>query len=265
MNTPNPSQNLLETVKHVVVGGIKTACLSRVELTDLMVKDCLARRESDMPPALIFDSNGHGLSVAASDPSFRADLEKADIIHADGSVIVSAANKFTDGHIGDRSATTDYFHDAAAAAVEKDLTMYLLGATEDVNKRCADILIKTYPGLKIVGRRNGYFSKEEEKDVCQEISALKPDIVWIGLGKPKEQDFCVRHKEIISAGWLITCGGCYNYVTGDYPRAPQWMQDRGLEWLHRMCTKPKQLFWRYLTTNPHALYLIATKTRRQIV
>ena len=259
------SQDFLETVKHVIVGGIRTACLSRAELTDLMIKDCLARRENNVAPALIFDSNGHGLSLAATNAAFRADLEKADIVHADGGVIVAAANKLTDGTIGDRSATTDFFHDAAKAAIENDLTMYFLGGTEDVNKRCVDIIKRTYPGLNIIGRRNGYFSSDQEEEVCHEISALKPDIVWVGLGKPKEQDFCVRYKDKINAGWLLTCGGCYNYITGDYPRAPQWMQDYGLEWLHRMCTKPRQLFWRYLTTNPHALFLIATKTKRQIV
>jgi exopolysaccharide biosynthesis WecB/TagA/CpsF family protein len=55
---------------------------------------------------------------------------------------------------------------------------------------------------------------------------------------------------------IITCGGCYNYITGEYKRAPKWMQDYGFEWLHRMLTQPKKLFWRYLTTNPHAIYCI---------
>jgi len=225
----------------------------------------MLRRNNNAGPALIFDSNGHGISLAATNPQFRNDLEQADIIHADGGVIVAAANKLTDGHIGDRSATTDFMHDAAKAAVANGLTFYLLGGTEDVNARCVDILKKDYPGLQIVGRRNGYFTAAEEDQICQEISRLKPDIVWVGLGKPKEQSFCVRNKGKIAAGWLVTCGGCYNYITGDYPRAPLWMQKAGVEWVHRMLTKPKQLFWRYLTTTPHALFLIATRTRRSVI
>jgi N-acetylglucosaminyldiphosphoundecaprenol N-acetyl-beta-D-mannosaminyltransferase len=254
----------LSDVNHVIVGGIKTACLSRVEMTRLMVEDCLDRRGRGKSPALVFDSNGHGLSMAASLPSFRADLEQADIIHADGGIIVAAANKLTDGHIGDRSATTDFLHDAAQAAVKNGLSFYVFGGSEEVNAKCVDILKKDYPGLNVVGRRNGYFSADQEDEICRDISATKPDIVWVGLGKPKEQSFCVRNKGKIGAGWLVTCGGCYNYVTGDYPRAPTWMQKSGMEWLHRMCTKPKQLFWRYLTTNPHALYLIATRTKKQV-
>lgn len=258
---------ILSDVKHVIVGGIKTACLSREELTSLMLKDCLARKQSEYasPPALIFDSNGHGLSMAATSQEFLQDIKQADIVHADGGIIVAAANKLTNGYIGNRSATTDFLHDAAIAAVKNNLTFYLLGGTEDVNARCADILKEQYPTLKIVGRRNGYFAAEHENDICAEISAVQPDIVWVGLGKPKEQRFCVENKDKIKAGWLVTCGGCYNYVTGDYPRAPMWMQKSGVEWLHRMCTKPKQLFWRYLTTNPHALYLIATKTRKEVL
>lgn len=255
----------MNDVKHVLVGGIKTACLSREELTDLMIEDCRSRRERSFDPALIFDSNGHGISMAASDREFNYNLQQADIIHADGGIIVTAANKMTDGNIGDRSATTDYFHDAAKAASINNLTFYLLGATEETNQKCYDILVKQYPDLKIIGRRNGFFTVDQEDDICAEISKLKPDIVWVGLGKPKEQDFCVRNKSKIDAGWLITCGGCYNYITGEYPRAPLWMQTANIEWLHRMITKPRQLFWRYLTTNPHALFLLATRTKKELL
>jgi len=66
----------------------------------------------------------------------------------------------------------------------------------------------------------------------------------------------VRNRHRIKAGWIVTCGGLFNYITGDYPRAPMWMQKSGLEWLHRMATRPKELAWRYITTNPHALWLI---------
>ena len=60
----------------------------------------------------------------------------------------------------------------------------------------------------------------------------------------------------IKAGWLITCGGCFNFITGHYRRAPKWMQDANLEWLHRLATNPKKLFWRYLITTPHAMLIV---------
>ena len=58
----------------------------------------------------------------------------------------------------------------------------------------------------------------------------------------------------------MTCGGCFNFVTGDYKRAPRWMQAVGLEWLHRLVREPKRLFWRYAVTNPLAIFLLLTRT-----
>lgn len=259
------AESVLKQIKNVIVGGIKTSCLSSTELISIMVEDCQAHQHSQLPATLVFDTNGHALSLAATSSSFKEYLHHADIIHADGGIIVAAVNKLTDGYISSRSATTDLIHDAAKAAVENKLSFYILGGTEEVNSACAATLQETYPGLKIAGRRNGYFEAQEEAEICAEINRTKPDIVWVGLGKPKEQKFCVDHRNDIKATWLITCGGCYNYITNDYPRAPQWMQNNGLEWFHRMCTNPRQLFLRYLTTNPHALYLLATKTQKKII
>lgn len=148
----------------------------------------------------------------------------------------------------------------AEAASQHGLNFYLLGATEEVNRQCEEKLRITYPRLNVVGRRNGYFNKDEEEGICAAINEAQADIVWVGLGKPKEQLFCVKNRNRLKVAWLVTCGGCYNFITGHYSRAPRWMQNIHLEWLHRMLTNPRELFWRYLTTNPHALYLIATRT-----
>jgi exopolysaccharide biosynthesis WecB/TagA/CpsF family protein len=247
----------------VIVGGVRTACISRDGLVKLMVSDCIAARTQPRAPKLIFDANGHGLSLAATDPAYQKHLATADLIHADGQVIVTASRLFTSSPIPERSATTDLIHDAAAAACQAGLRFFLLGATEEVNAMCADVLRKRYPALQIAGRRHGYFSAAEEAAVVAEINASRADVVWVGLGKPREQEFCVRNRDRISGGWLITCGGCFNFITGQYSRAPVWMQKAGLEWLHRMVTNPRQLFWRYLKTNPHALFLIATRTRSE--
>ena len=127
--------------------------------------------------------------------------------------------------------------------------------------RCAQVLQADYAGLQIVGQHSGYFAESEERAICDEINASGADVVWVGLGKPREQQFCVRNRHRLTAGWMVTCGGCFGFVTGQYPRAPGWMQRAGFEWLHRLATNPRRLFWRYLTTNPHALFLIAMRTR----
>jgi N-acetylglucosaminyldiphosphoundecaprenol N-acetyl-beta-D-mannosaminyltransferase len=246
--------------REVIVGGLKTACLSRAQMMALMVKDCLAAREdSRRRPKLVFASNGHVVSLAAFDAEFRRLNEFADMIHADGQPVV-LASKLTDAPIPERSATTDFFHDAALAARENGLTFFLLGATEQVNANCAQKMRDMYPGLKIAGRRNGYFSRDEEAAICEEINASGADVVWVGLGVPLEHSFCVRNKHRLRVGWIVTAGGCFNYVTGDYARAPGWMQRLSLEWLHRLWHEPRRLFWRYAITNPHALFLLLTRT-----
>lgn len=245
----------------VIVGGLRTACVSREQMMALMVEHCLAKRiSSTTAPKLVFAVNGHAVSLAAGDAQFRGFHDFADILHADGQPIVFASKMLTHSPIPERSATTDFFHDAALAARANGLRFYLLGATEEVNARCAARMSEIYPGLEIVGRRNGYFAQSEEAEICEEINRSGADVVWVGLGIPLEHAFCVRNKHRLAAGWVVTAGGCFNYVTGHYRRAPDWMQRNGLEWLHRLWREPRRLFWRYAVTNPHALFLLLTRT-----
>ena len=244
----------------VIVGGIRTACVTRRQLTALMVEDCLAARGGDAPAKLVFASNGHAIAMAATNEKFRNQFAAADLVHADGQPVVLASRLLARTAVPERSATTDFIHDAAKAAQEHGLKIFLLGGAEDVNARCAAILRFAYPGLQIAGRRDGYFARADEASVCDEINHSGADIVFVGLGVPLEYDFCVRNKAKLRAGWVVTCGGCYNFVTGDYKRAPQWMQKFSLEWLFRLAREPKRLFWRYTITNPLALFFLVTRT-----
>ncbi len=150
---------MTRSYNQVIVGGVKVACLSRLELADMMVEDCLtARDDPHWRPRMVFSVNGNSIARSAVDAEFRAHYEQADLIHADGQPVVLVSRLLTEAPIPERSATTDYFLDAAEAARASGLKFFLLGATEDVNARCAEILAARYPGLEIVGRRNGYFS-----------------------------------------------------------------------------------------------------------
>ena len=256
-----PKLHANDAYGEVLIGGIRTACLSRKDLTRMMLADCLAARETERPkPKLVFAVNGHAIALAAQDEAFRRVFESADIIHADGQAAVFASRLLTGTPIPERSATTDFIHDAARAAAEHGLRFFLFGATEEANQKAAQALVKTYPGLQIVGRRHGYFSLLDEDDICDEINITRPDVIWLGLSVPLEYEFAVRNRNRLSAGWLVTCGGCFNFLSGAYRRAPRWMQTIGLEWLHRLCQEPKRLFWRYAITNPMATFLLLTRT-----
>jgi N-acetylglucosaminyldiphosphoundecaprenol N-acetyl-beta-D-mannosaminyltransferase len=259
-----PAQSQLEAANdsysEVTVGGINTACLSRDGLARMMLQDCLdARSNPHRQPKLVFASNGHAIALAAQDEAFRFTFEQADIIHADGQAAVFAS-RMTATPIPERSATTDFIHDASKVAAQHGLRFFVLGATEEANAEAVRVLRETYPGLQIVGRRHGYFGRDEEDEICDEINLTQPDVVWVGLSVPLEYEFAVRNKTRLRAGWLVTCGGCYNFVTGAYSRAPGWMQAIGLEWLFRLVKEPKRLFWRYAVTNPLAIFLLLTRT-----
>ncbi len=247
--------------REVNVGGVKTACVSRDQMTQLMVGDCLAAREFERSPKLIFASNGHAIAMCAQNPEFRRQFEAASLVHADGQPVVFASKWMTESPIPERTATTDFIHDAAEAAAKAGLKFYLLGGSEEANARCAEVLAEKYPGLEIVGRRNGYFKSSDESAICDRINRSGADVVWVGLGVPFEYAFCVRNRHRLKPAWIVTCGGCFNFVTGDYSRAPAWMQAAGFEWLYRLARDPRRLFWRYAVTNPVALFTILTRTR----
>lgn len=244
----------------VMVGGIDTVCLSRDALARTMLHDCLdARSGAGRQPKLVFASNGHVIATVAQSRDFRAVFQQADLVHADGQAMVFAS-RLTQNPIPERSATTDFIHDASKIAAQHGLRFFLLGATDETNAETARRLREMYPGLQIVGRHHGYFSRAEEADLCDEINLTQPDVIWVGLSLPLEYEFSVRNKSRLRAGWLVTCGGCYNFITGSYKRAPLWMQSAGLEWLFRILLEPKRLFWRYAVTNPLAVFLLLTRT-----
>lgn len=238
------------------IGDFRIHCAKRQDLLDLCLQDieCGVKR-----PKLVMDVNGHGLSLARRDRQYREVVNQADIVHADGGFLVPISGYLCEHTIPERSATTDMIHDFALGFTGSGKSFYLLGATEEVNQQCAKKLLELYPELNIVGRRNGYFDLSDEEEIISEINRVQPDVVWLGLGKPKEQEVALRWRDRLEGtAWIITCGGCFNYITGHYSRAPMWMQKAHLEWVYRLVTNPRQLFVRYLTSTPHALWIALT-------
>ena len=197
---------------------------------------------------------------ASSD--IRALFLGCDLINADGMPLVFASQWLSDLKLPERVATTDLVYEVAALAQERGVSFYLLGASADVIQQAAEHLERLYPRLAIVGHRHGYFSAEEEADVVAAINAVRPDILWLGLGVPAEQRFALRHREDLrGVGLIKTSGGLFDFLSGKNRRAPEWMQAAGLEWVFRIYLEPRRLLGRYVKTNPHALFLLLTKTR----
>lgn len=244
-----PTASLLEG--KVIVGGVKVARVTRDELAARMT-------QKNELPQLVFSANGQGVAMVHRDAAFRSAMDQADIIHADGMGVVFASRLFTSAPLPERVATTDFFHDAAKAAVQAGRTFYFLGGTEEENRAAAEAVEKLYPGL-IVGRHDGY---GDEAAMIADILAKKPDVVWVNLGRPRQEEFCVRYREALAGvSWLKTCGGLFKFLAGADSRAPLWLQKAGFEWLYRMLREPRRLAGRYLWTNALAVWLALTKSR----
>lgn len=257
---PIQAEGWTHAIQPVRVGGVPVAPLSTAQWVDLMLSDCRAARAGRQGARYHTAVNGNVLSVCANDPTMRDAVERADAVAADGVPILWGARLFARRPIPDRAATTDLFHDLARAAEREGLSMYFLGTTAEENAAAVANVRRLYPALPIAGARDGYFTAAEEEGVVAEIAAARPDILWVAMGMPREDRFALRHLDRFQGtGWVKTCGGLFNFLSGRNARAPAWMRSAGLEWAYRTMLEPRRLLKRYLTTNVHALWLMATK------
>lgn len=252
--------NPIERVQ--VLGGVRTTVITRSQLADKMLLDCRSELKNKKPK-LIFSSNGQGIDLYNRCETFKEWLEQADLVHADGMSVVYASKFFhKQNGLEERVATTDFFHDAARAAEGTGVSFYFLGATDARIQKAVERIQKMYPDLLISGYRNGYFEKGELPTIAQAIEESGADVVWVGIGRPRQEDVSCWLKENSSGpSWIKTCGGLFDFLSGDAPRAPLWMQRSGLEWLFRMLREPRRLGLRYMTTNIRASYYLLTRSK----
>jgi N-acetylglucosaminyldiphosphoundecaprenol N-acetyl-beta-D-mannosaminyltransferase len=253
---PEAAPALLAGVARVSLGGLPIARLDRVGTADLMIAAARSRPWHDRP-LVITSANGEVLSRCRNEPHIAALFAQADLINADGQPLV-IASRLLGQSLPERVATTDLFHDVAARAEPLGISFYLLGATDDENRKACERARTTFPRLNIVGRSHGYLDGVALERRVDEINALAPAILWVAFGVPREQEFCARFAHRLPNVRVIkTSGGLFNFLSGTRARAPAWMQRASLEWAFRVAQEPRRLFWRYAVTSPHAIYLLA--------
>jgi len=246
-------------VAEITLGGLPIAVLDRRETARLIVDTAMARPLGR--PAIFTSANGEVISRVASDRRIARLFAGADLISADGQPLVFASRWLCGQPLPERVATTDLFHDAAHYAVRRGASFYLYGASEEENQRAFERVSLLYPGLRIVGRSSGYLQGDALVQRLAEINAAAPDVLWVGLGVPREQLFCANYASALpNVGAIKTSGGLFNFLSGTRRRAPEWMQRAGLEWSFRILQEPGRLLWRYASTNPHALFLLLTRS-----
>jgi len=124
---------------------------------------------------------------------------------------------------------------------EKGKSVFLFGAKEGVAEKAAERLCRQYPGLVIAGVKSGYFSAEDEEQICRQISAASPDLLIVCLGCPKQELWMLRNAPRLSAGLMAGLGGALDVFAGIARRAPERWRKAGLEWLYRILIEPKRI------------------------
>lgn len=237
-----------------LLGGLPIAAVNRQTAAALLIA---AAHRRGRKPYYSTSANGEVIARVHADKTIAHLFRSADQILADGQPLVFASRWLCRQKLPERVATTDLFHDVARIAERERVSFYLFGASEAENSRAAAAVQRLYPALLIAGRCHGYLTGAALEKKVEEINRLAPDILWLGLGVPREQlfvrDFLSRLDRV---GVIKTSGGLFDHLAGKTPRAPLWMQRAGFEWLWRASMEPRRLFWRYLTTNPRALYVL---------
>jgi len=164
----------------------------------------------------------------------------------------------------ERVAGIDLMEELVKLASDKGYRLFFLGAKEEIVKSVVDIYSKKYGHKIIAGYRNGYFKKEDEANIAQQIADSNADILFVAISSPKKEIFLNTYKHLIKTPFIMGVGGSFDVISGFVKRAPKWMQDWGLEWFYRTMQEPRRMWKRYLFGNSTFIYLVLKEKVKQI-
>jgi len=214
--------------------------IDRVRVVEALafIEDRIHRRD----PAHVVTADASMVVLARQDTELLGIVNNAELVTPDGSGILWAS-RLLRKPIPERVSGVDLVAHLCrlSAAVDKGYRIFFLGAAPGVADAAAVKLRDRFPGAQIVGARNGFFTAEEEEGIAGQLAALKPDVVFVAFGIPKQEKFIARHRAAIGASVYIGVGGSFDVYSGLVRRAPVWMQNAGLEWIYRLYQNPKKI------------------------
>ncbi len=237
MNKPSTSTSLK-------LGGIQIDNLSFEEAVAQII--AIAREHCSK---YVVTPNADHIVRLQTDPKFQAVYQGASLIVADGMPVVWAS-KWLGNPLPERITGADLLPHLCKEAALVGLSVYFLGAAEGVAEIAATKLTAAYPTLKVAGWYSPPFGFEKDSQECQrivnQINQCSPDLIFVGLGSPKQEYWIADNRHLLKTGVLLGIGASIGFAAGTEKRAPQWMQKFGLEWLHRLLQDPRRLAIRYL-------------------
>jgi N-acetylglucosaminyldiphosphoundecaprenol N-acetyl-beta-D-mannosaminyltransferase len=199
----------------------------------------------------------YNVMLAQQNPALMASLRGADMVAPDGQPLSWLGRWLGYSGIG-RVCGADLMAAVCARSASKGWRHYFYGGADGVAERLAARLSDRYPGLVVAGFDAPPFrplTADEKATTVARIKAARPDIVWVGLGCPKQELWMREHVTQLDSSILIGVGAAFDFHTGRVRRAPPWMRDNGLEWLHRLLSEPRRLWRRYLLFAPRFVWM----------
>ena len=255
----------MDANKKLSVVGVDISCTSYQDVTEACrrwIRQNRAHRAESRPVAnarYICVTSVHGIISSLKAPAFRAAVNDADIATPDGMPVVWAMRSF-----GARTQQRVYGPTLMLALCEQAAALghavFLYGARDETLRALSQRLRSRYPGLSIVGTYSPPFrplTEEEDESCIRMIRDSGADFVFVGLSTPKQEAWMVDHRDKLPGTILIGVGAAFDFHAGRVKQAPAWMQERGLEWLFRLCMEPSRLWKRYLLVTPLFLPLWA--------
>lgn len=190
-------------------------------------------------PVLVATANAEMLMRATHDGALRRILQGAAMVTPDGAGTVWAAHHL--GHaMPERVAGYDMVQELMREAPAKHRRIFFFGSAPGVADKAKAKAEQLYPGIEIVGTRNGFFTAADEPAIIEEIKAAHPDILLAALGVPKQEKWLAKHLGELGVPVAIGVGGTFDVMAGVMKRAPRWMQRAKLEWLFRGMMQPQR-------------------------
>ncbi len=191
-------------------------------------------------PRHILTADASMVVTAKEDAEFAAIAAQADLVTPDGAGILWATKR-QGNPVTAKVSGVVLAERLVAMSADKGWRVFFFGAAPGIAEEARARMLAKYPGANIVGYRDGFFSTDNEAAVVDEIRAATPDILLVALGIPKQEKFIAHHKTALGVPVLIGVGGTFDVMSGTVRRAPVWMQNAGLEWLHRLAANPKKI------------------------
>ena len=236
-------------IKHVIPYLVRNVLGTPISAIPLAKIDCIVSSLIEkIGKKTFFYVNAHCLNIAAIDSQYKRILQQASLVYSGGLGPVIASRILGQG-LPERTPTPDFIDKVFATAQKKGWSIYLLGThTHSLEKTVAK-LRDTFPKLAIVGYHHGFFTKEEEGQVVEDINLKQPRILIVGMGTPRQEKFIAENIYRINAQTFWAVGALFDVISEELPRAPLWIQSIGLEWLFRLFQEPKRLWRRYIIGN----------------